>query len=171
MKTLAITLKKVNTQKLQLAFLLLSTLIVMPMLLHSQWYTGTIVNAILVLTLLRVGLKESILFCFVPSIVVFATGALSAPLLPIIPFIMASNLILVLIISQTQKRKFQKINSLFLASFLKFAFLYGSWTFLMSSFLNENLLIKTATIFGGMQFITAFLGTLIAFLLDQKWKK
>lgn len=171
MKTLINTLEKTNTKKLQLAFLLLSTLIITPLFLHNQWYTGTLVNSILVLTLLQIGLQEAILFCFIPSVVVFATGTLPSPLLPIIPFIITSNLILVLIIDQLKKRNFKKITILFIAPFLKFICLYGTWLLIMPFLLSETLIIKTATIFGGMQFITALLGTSITFLINQKWKK
>lgn len=162
MKTIALALAKINTKKLQLAFLFFSMLIIEPFFLHNQWYTGTLVNSILIMTLLMIGLKEAVLFCFIPSVVVFASGALPAPLSPVLPFIIVSNLVLILSLFGLKKLEIKNFFALPIAAFAKFAFLYGSFAYLMSYFISENLLAKTASIFGITQLFTALLGGLFA---------
>jgi len=88
----------VDTRVITKFLILGSTATVLPFLIHIQWFTGPIINAILILTLFLVGIRSAFVVCLVPSLMALSGGLLPAILAPIIPFIMISNVIFVLTI-------------------------------------------------------------------------
>lgn len=156
-------------------FLALSAIgILLPFYVHIQWATGPIVNAILILLLFLVGVRSALVMCLVPSLMALAGGLLPAVLAPVVPFIMISNVILVLSvewfyknIKSTQKGYWLGI---FIGALLKFLFLFASVTFISRLLIKQELAVKVAQMMSWPQFATALIGGMIAWGL-LKWLK
>lgn len=120
---------------------------------HNQWVTGTIVNALLFLAVWRVGIVNAALVAAFPSSIALMRGLLPAPMAVLIPYIIISNLALILVFYDIKKYPLAGIIS---ASLAKFIFL-----FVITSFF-----IKLATPLVAMmqwpQLFTALAGGLIA---------
>ena len=68
----------------------------LPFLIHIQWITGPVINALLILILFVAGIRAALLMCLVPSVMALAGGLLPAVLAPVVPFIMIGNVIFIL---------------------------------------------------------------------------
>jgi hypothetical protein len=77
-------------------FVVLLSITMAAPLLHNQIITGSLVNAVLFISVAVSGIFGASLICLLPSIFALYTGTLPFSLAPLIPFIMAGNLILVL---------------------------------------------------------------------------
>ena len=100
MLTQTTTLTKINIIYLTKFVLLLVVATFAPVIgFHSQWITGPIVNAVLILSVFMVGARGALLIGMLPSTIALSTGLLSVVLAPMIPFIIISNSILILILS------------------------------------------------------------------------
>ena len=100
MLTQTTTLTKINIIYLTKFVLLLVIATFAPAIgFHSQWITGPIVNAVLILSVFMVGARGALLIGMLPSTIALSTGLLSVVLAPMIPFIIISNSILILILS------------------------------------------------------------------------
>ena len=168
------TLTEVQT-KLLTKFLLISGLaILVPFYVPFQWLTGPIVNALLILSLFVIGLRSAVFVALVPSIVALSAGILPAVLAPMIPFIMLSNILFVLTIDFVYNRIKNNTtgywSSIFIASFLKFTFLFFSVSVISKLLIKSELTVKVAQILSWPQFYTALLGGIIAFVI-LKWLK
>ncbi len=150
-----------NKKKVLIFSVLTAVIVYLPTVITSQIVTGSLINATLIVTTFLLGPSVAILLALMPSSFAFLSGLLPAPLLPLIPFIITSNIILIKTYSYFGKKKF--INSIFIASFLKFIFLFASG-FVLSSFLfsDQNITTLISTMFGMTQFVTAFIGGLLA---------
>jgi riboflavin transporter len=94
------TLSKIQVGYLAKFILLLGLAIGAPILgIHSQWITGPIVNAALILSVFLVGVRGAVLIGLLPSTIALGVGLLPAPLAAMVPFIIISNIILVFVIS------------------------------------------------------------------------
>ncbi|MEI6835547.1 MAG: iron hydrogenase [Candidatus Falkowbacteria bacterium] len=159
-KTLA--LPKIDTASLARFTALLSVAILAP-LVHNQILTGSLVNATLFIAAATLGLGAAVLISFLPSLFALLTGTLPLALAPLLPFIMLSNILLVLSFTAFSKSNFWWRISL--AATLKFVFLY-----LVSSLAVKLLfggaLIGVATIMlSWPQLLTALLGGVLAFVV------
>jgi len=105
-----LTISKTNLVTLAQFIVLLSAAVFAP-LIHNQIITGSIVNATLFVAATTLGLEGAILIALLPSLFALAAGTLPMPLAPLIPFIMLSNILLILIFSS-----FTKINYWFRAA-------------------------------------------------------
>lgn len=65
---------------------------------HSQWVTGPIVNAALILSVFLLDIRGAMLIGLLPSTIALSTGLLPATLASMVPFIIISNVIFVLVI-------------------------------------------------------------------------
>lgn len=142
---------------------------VIPLFIHNQWFTGTLINAILILSYLLFGLRRALFLTFIPSIAALTTGLLPLVLVPIIPFIVAGNILLILIFHY-----FEHLNNILkitLAAFLKFVFLYTSTYFITQFFLFDMQYSIVFLLFGWHQFATALMGGLIALSLNTGLSK
>lgn len=139
--------------------LLLSISIAAP-LLHNQVITGSIVNAVLFIAVATLGISGAGLICLVPSIFALLTGTLPAVLLPFIPFIIIANILLVISFSYLKKYNFWL--AVISASVIKFLFLFS-----VSFYVSQ----VVASIFGGVQLLTALLGGLIAYFVLKFYEK
>lgn len=150
------------------AAFLLSIVLVSPMF-FAQPVTGVFVNAALVLAALLFGLrKEAILVAVAPSLVALVRGQLPAAFLPIVPFIMTGNIILVAGFHVTYRKYGNFLLAAGLGSFLKSAFLFSvAVAFSMTLFAGSPLSAKVMTMFGILQLGTALGGSAIAYLLSR----
>jgi ABC-type Co2+ transport system permease subunit len=148
-------------RKNTLFFDILSTGSHSPLFLHTQWFTGPLVNAVLLLCVLFVGRSEAIFLGLVPSTVALSTGILPAALAPMIPFIMISNALYVIVFSVLWKKDF--FIAIGISSFLKFFFLFLVSTFLLGSFFESHILQNVVVMMSWPQLITAIIGGMIAF--------
>ena len=58
---------RVAVRQTRLFLLLFFTIAAMPLFIHAQWITGTIVNAILIFTCLKIGFRYALFLAFIPS--------------------------------------------------------------------------------------------------------
>lgn len=170
-KIKAINLEKINIKiKLVLFVLFLGISIFVPFL-KQQFITGPFINAVLFVATAVLGIGAGILIGFLPSLVSAFSGLLPLPLLPMIPYIIISNVILVLIFGALRKKSFLK--AVLTASFVKFLFLYLSSYFIVNFFIGRGLSSQIITMMSWPQLITALIGGIMAYFIlkNNKTKK
>lgn len=145
------------------AFAIFLIIAVFAPLLKQQLITGVIVNAVLFLSTAYLGISAGILISFLPSVFAGFVGMLPVVLLPMIPFIIMGNLILVLCFGFFRKKNF--LLSAILASLLKFLFLFSASSFVINLFIRQNLPGKIIAMMTWPQLITSLSGSLIAFTI------
>ncbi len=91
---------------------------------HLQMVTGPLVNAILFIATVVLGWRKALWICLIPSVIAFSVGLLPTVLGPAIPFIMLSNMILVVIFNPLWKKNWWL--GVAVASVAKFIFLFGA---------------------------------------------
>jgi hypothetical protein len=92
-----------------------------PAFIHYQLVTGTVINAALLVCAAVAGGPVGAAFGLLPSLVAVTSGTLPWPLLPLVPFIAASNVLLVVVFAALHRN--DPLVAMLLAAFLKFAFL------------------------------------------------
>jgi hypothetical protein len=158
--------------------LLLAAAIAAP-LIGQQAITGTIVNAILFISVIYIGIRGAVLIALVPSIFSLATGLLPIVLWPMIPFIMVSNIILILTFNFLRKsaqggsaaggKNF--LVSIFSAGVLKFAFLAGVSSILINLFLKKEIAHQAVLMMSWPQLATAMAGGILAYFASLIFAK
>jgi len=128
----------------------------------NQIVTGSIVNALLFLAVYKMPLVNALMIAVIPSSVALLRGLLPAPMAILIPYIMLSNIILMLSFLSFKKTP---LIGVLMASFLKFGFLYGIVS-LVAHQLNPTLI----TMFQLPQLITALIGGFIFLSLIKFYK-
>lgn len=143
---------------------LVGIVLVSPLFL-SQPITGTFVNMALVLSALLFGLrKEALLVAVAPSLVALVRGQLPAPFLPIVPFIMTGNIVLVAVFDLAYRRFGNFALAAVVGSVLKAAFLAGvAAVFAATLFSGTPLAGKVVAMFGWAQLLTALAGSALAY--------
>ncbi len=134
----------------------------LPMFVHIQWLTGPIVNAVLLITVVIVGVREALLLALVPSSVALASGLLPTPLAPMVPFIMISNAILIWCFDVLRDHNYWL--AIGVGALAKFIWLYSIVHLLMKYFLTDKLLESVAVMMSWPQLVTALIGGVIAWL-------
>jgi len=157
------------------SFLGLSAVAVfLPFVIHLQWITGPIINAILILILFIVGIRSALLICLVPSIMALAGGLLPMPLAPIVPFIMIGNVIFILSIDYFYRLAQKQFNGYWMGVIvggaLKYLFIWFTANLMLGLILKNNLAVAVARIVSWPQFATALAGGVIAWVI-LKWLK
>ena len=146
----------------------------LPFVLHLQWITGPVINAILILVLFLGGLRSAIVVSLVPSLMALSGGLLPVVLAPILPFIMLSNIIYIIAIQyfyhSIKKEQMSFLIAIIIASSLKFLFLFSTTSIMTNLVAKQALVGKIAAMMSWPQFFTALTGGLIAFLV-LKWLK
>jgi hypothetical protein len=160
--------KTVVTKSIVFAIFLASATI-MPALIHQQFITGPIVNAILFTSTIILGTESAIMIGLIPSLIALSFGLLSPALAPMVPFIMMSNAVLVMIFSSLQKRNYWM--SMVSASIFKFLFLFVTSSIVINLLLKKEITTKVAQMMSWPQLITALMGGIIAFLIIKTIKK
>jgi hypothetical protein len=168
------TLEKVNVQSLTRFITLAGVALILPFFIHLQWFTGPIINAVLVLVLFLVGIRSALVIALVPSLMALSGGLIPPVLAPVVPFIMISNCIFVLSIDRIYEWSKNSNRGYWLGivigASLKFIFLYFSVSFIIKLILKKELAVKVAQMMSWPQLITAILGGVIAWAV-LKWLK
>lgn len=145
---------------------LASVITIVPFLIHSQWVTGSVVNAVLIITLFLVGIRGAMVLALVPSMIALAGGLLPTVLAPIVPFIMIGNVILILTIDFIYKQFKNKDKGFWLGvtvgALFKFLFLFASINIISQLLIKQELIVKIAQMMSWPQFYTAMIGGAIA---------
>jgi len=170
-KTLALskTLTKSLLAKSAIFASFLAIATVIPALIHQQFITGPIVNAILFSSTIILGTESAIMIGLIPSLIALSFGLLSPALAPMVPFIMMSNALLVMIFSSLQKRNYWM--SMIFASILKFLFLFATSSIVINLLIKKEVATKVAQMMSWPQLITALMGGITAFLIIKAKKK
>lgn len=161
-KSIAVDLVQKKVLVKASAFAVFLAIAILAPLLKQQFITGPIVNAVLFISTAYLGITAGILVGFLPSLFAGSVGLLPMPLLPMIPFIIIGNTILVLCFGLLRKKSFWL--SAILASFLKFLFLFLASSFIINFFIG-TLPAKIVAMLTWPQLITALSGSLIAFFV------
>jgi hypothetical protein len=134
----------------------------------NQLITGSIVNALLFISVSILGLEYALLLCFIPSLISIYTGLLPLALAQMIPFIMTGNALLILVFYKLKKKNFWL--GAVLAAFIKFIFIWSVGMLLANSVLHG--ISKAVTLMiSWPQLATAIAGAAIAFLFLKIIKK
>jgi len=162
-------LEKVGTKSLTQFLGLTGVATMLPFFIHLQWLTGPIINAILIITLLILGFRTAVLVALIPSAVALYSGLLPFVLAPMIPFIMISNIIFIGIIFLIYEKSRSELKgywaAIFVASAVKFSFLYFSVGLISNFLIKQELALKVAQILSWPQFYSALAGGVIAFFI------
>lgn len=127
---------------------------------HQQMLTGSVVNATLFVGTIVLGWRAGTFVGFVPSAIALSVGTLPPVLAPMVPYIMISNVILVLTFNFLKDRNFWlAVGS---ASFMKFLFLFSISSLVMNLLLKKELAGAAAAMMSWPQLITALAGGAIA---------
>ena len=94
--------------------------------------TGPLVNFMLVLSVLLVGTAGGVFIGGVTPLVALLTGILPAPMAPAVPFIMAGNAVLCLIVGAFPNTAKLQAMGVVLGSFAKFAVIGGAASFVLT---------------------------------------
>ena len=137
----------------------------------SQFVTGSLVNLILIVSVMTCGLSSGLTVAFISPIFAKLLGI--GPLWAIIPFIILGNAVLVLAWRAIGKRKFAnahivRIVALFVAAVCKFLMLYvGIVQVAVPLLLNlpEQAAAKISVLFSFPQLITASIGGALALII------
>lgn len=141
---------------------LLSVAIFAPAL-NSQALTGTIVNATLFVAAVVIGVPGAILIGIIPSVVSAMTGLLAPAILPMVPFIVVSNAILIVLFAKLGTKSYWK--GMVVASFVKFAFLSIVSLFVIRLFVPAKVASQLALMMTWPQLFTAISGGILAYLV------
>lgn len=148
-------------EKLQLSVVYILAFTVPFIFKQPQLLIGSIINFILIFSISKYGLKKVLPILFLPSLASFLNGVLFGVFTPyllyLIPFIVLSNLILVLTV------KYIKIKylNIVIASLLKACFLFSAAYVLFNTVHIPELFLTTM---GFIQLYTALIGGTLASL-------
>jgi len=173
--TIAIQAEKINAKQLMWIIVLGGVASFLPFVLQNQFITGTVVNAVFVLSLFMFGFRSTIFIALAPSLMALSGGLLPVVLAPIVPFIMVSNIIFIFSISIFQKYDLslgkQYWQGVIIGAFLKFLFLFFSVNFIFGILIKQDLVAKVSQMMSWMQFVTAVLGGVIAWSILAVYKE
>ena len=168
------TFEWVNTNSIAQFAGLASVAMFLPFILHVQWITGPIVNAVLILTLLKFGFRNAIAIAVVPSLMALSGGLLPIILAPVVPFIMIGNMILILCVDWCYRNFENKTKGywagVLLGASLKFLFLFFSVNIISGLLIQQELSLKIAQMMSWPQLYTALLGGVIAWAVWKRFK-
>lgn len=143
---------------------ILGIIILTQVFLKNQFIVGTIINALLISSVMFLGLRQAISIAIIPSLFSVFTGLMSFAILPFVPCIILGNLILILVFNFFKDKNY--FLGGILGSILKFGFLFLTSAFLFS-FLPQGILYAMSY----PQLITALLGTFLAFIILKAFKR
>jgi hypothetical protein len=149
-------------------FVFLAGIATIAPLFHQQIITGPIVNATLFAAAIFLGTTSGILIGLIPSLIAFSVGILPIPLAPVMPYIMLSNIILILTFGFLKDKNYWL--AVGVSSFLKFIFLFGSSSFIISLLLKKELAQNTVAMMSWPQLVTALAGGILAWIAFHAYK-
>lgn len=131
-------------------------------ILKQQLITGSVVNAILLISLVMLGREAAILIGFLPSVISLSLGFLPLVFAPFLPFIIGGNIILVLVFGFLRKKNYWL--AMVSAGFLKFVFLAVSSSIIVNLFIKGPVAKQLAFMMSWPQLITVICGGFLAYL-------
>jgi hypothetical protein len=150
--------RRVSTMTIQ-SVILLSIAISVP-LFHQQMITGPVVNATLFAATVLLGAQMGVLVGLIPSVIALSVGTLPAALAPMVPYIMLSNVILIVTFNFLKGKNYWL--AITAASFLKFLFLFVSSSVVVGLLLKKELAESVVVMMSYPQLLTALLGGVLA---------
>lgn len=168
-KSIALNLIKEKISAKSIVFILLLIAAILAPFLRVQLVTGSIVNATLFIATFVLGLEAGILISFLPSLVSAVVGLLPLPLLPMIPYIIIGNIILVFLFWVLKSKNF--LVGVITGSFIKFLFLLLSSSYIVSFLLHKSLPLPIISMMAWPQLVTALIGGVAAFCLTGFLKR
>ena len=143
--------------------LLLGASVLAPMLGLPQLFTGSIVNAALLVATVLLGPRAAVSIGILPSLFAVMTGQLPAPLAPLVPLIMIGNALLVVVFHVVRRRGYWA--GAVTAAVAKASSLFGTAGLLVAAggLLPEPAASLALTVLGWPQLVTALAGGAIAF--------
>ena len=139
-----------------------------PLLLHEQWITGPIVNAILVAVTLRLGFMQAMTLAVIPSAAALFVGTLPIILTPTIPVIILGN---ILLITGVQIIKTHPLLGITVGAVVKFVWLTIASQWILQFFLPEAILGKVTMMLSWPQLATALIGGYFALSVLKLMKR
>ncbi len=141
----------------------------------NQLITGSIVNALLFISVFLLGIESAFFLCLIPSLISIYTGLLPLALAPMIPFIITGNALLVLSFYKlsnpsTSLRAGSFWAGAIPAAVIKFIFIWVVGMVLARSILS-GIASKVMLMISWPQFATAIAGACIAYLFLKIIKK
>lgn len=140
--------------------ILFGAAIVLP-LFHNQLITGPLINAVLFLSVIYLGREKALVVGLIPSVIALSAGLLPAVLAPMVPFIMISNVIMILTFGYFQKKKYWL--GVVAASLLKFIFLTSVSSLVINLLLQKTVADKVSLMMSYPQLLTAIVGGIFAY--------
>lgn len=159
--TIALVLEKNKIVSITQLVALIGIAVVAPFF-HQQLITGPVVNATLFIATIFLGTQGGIMVGLIPSVIALSVGTLPAPLAPMVPYIMISNVILVLIFGYFKERNYWI--AIVLASFFKFLFLFSTSAIVVGLLTKKELASSVAIMMSYPQLLTALAGGVLASL-------
>ncbi len=157
----AVAVDKIRTDSLVAWASLIGIALVAP-LFPLQQVTGPIINALLFIAVIMLGLKQTLPICFIPSVMALLAGLLLPVMIPIVPFIMLGNVVLVVTFSYFYQKNFWL--GIALASLVKFIFIWSTTSAIANLFIKTPTTVnKIAQLMSWPQLISALLGGFIAY--------
>lgn len=134
---------------------------------HNQMITGSLVNATLFIAAAVLSLESAITIAVLPSLIAVSLGTLPAPLAPMVPFIILSNILLILVVVAFRRLNIKTnfLVKVFLASLVKFIFLLSVSAFVLNFLFHKQLPAVIMNMMSWPQLITALVGGFIAYLI------
>ncbi len=166
METQVLSLKKEALFSLAQFLAMVFLMSFVPALIHNQFVTGPMVNAILFLSTYFFSLRDSLLLAMLPSIFAALSGLLNPALVPMVPNIIISNFILIISFKNLKDKNYWL--AVLTSSFLKFVFLFLSSSIFMNLFFKKDLPAKIAQTMSWPQLATALAGGVIAYFILKK---
>ena len=136
-------------------FIALLLIVFLAPFIGNQFITGTIVNAVLILSFFLLGYNSALLLCFLPSAISLSLGFM--PVAIMLPFIIIGNVILV--------SAFKLIKNYWIALFSG-GIAKASLLFLTASIFVSNPVVLS--MMSWPQLLTAISGGLLAYMIKKK---
>lgn len=134
--------------------------VVLPMFIHSQWITGPIINAILMIVTVLAGTRAAIALALLPAPIALVSGLLPAAMAPMVPFIMLGNIALIGAFVSLYNRS--ALLAVVAGAVVKFALIGGTAFFLMGKLVPAAMHSTLITMMGLPQLATALIGGVFA---------
>ena len=131
-------------------------------LIPNQFISGPLVNAVLFIITVFLGLRGGVLLSFVPSLIALMSGLLPAIMAPFIPFIILSNVIMVVLFHYgRQKNYWFGVGT---SAAAKFIFLTVASRIFFQVFLNKPMTQALTIMMSWNQLYSALMGGIIAYV-------
>jgi hypothetical protein len=156
---ISIDWKAIFTKAFQLAIFI--SIAVFAPYFGSQLITGTIVNAMLFIAASIMGLEYAVMLCFIPSLISVSVGLLPMILLPMIPFIIGGNILMVYVYSKFERKSFWV--GAVPGALVKFIFIWAAGM-ILANFVLQGVAKNIMLMISWPQFATAIAGATLAFI-------